>query len=194
MRELCRLHNVPLPSELDSLMLPQPMPGDFLSNYSNLNQEQQAIDDSDPDDIEDGVGESEPESEVDEDLPLEMDDSRNSNKVNERIGFPFFRVFPVCTTVTNSNVVSMWIITLQKDEMEVEHLATLERLRQSQRQDYLKVIIRDQFTVAMDRMKTEANTNGIDVIEFIAGLCIRFSASNRSFNERTAWYLSIGIL
>lgn len=25
--------------------------------------------------------------------------------------------------------------------MEVEHLATLERLRQSQRQDYLKVII-----------------------------------------------------
>ena len=28
---------------------------------------------------------------------------------------------------------------MQKDEMEVEHLATLERLRQSQRQDYLKV-------------------------------------------------------
>lgn len=27
----------------------------------------------------------------------------------------------------------------QKDEMEVEHLATLERLRQNQRQDYLKV-------------------------------------------------------
>lgn len=26
--------------------------------------------------------------------------------------------------------------------MEVEHLATLERLRQSQRQDYLKVIIK----------------------------------------------------
>lgn len=31
------------------------------------------------------------------------------------------------------------MVTLQKDEMEVEHLATLERLRQSQRQDYLKV-------------------------------------------------------
>lgn len=28
---------------------------------------------------------------------------------------------------------------LQKDEMDMEHLATLERLRQSQRQDYLKV-------------------------------------------------------
>lgn len=31
---------------------------------------------------------------------------------------------------------------LQKDEMEVEHLATLERLRQSQRQDYLKVSVK----------------------------------------------------
>ena len=27
----------------------------------------------------------------------------------------------------------------KKDEMEVEHLATLERLRQTQRQDYLRV-------------------------------------------------------
>lgn len=40
--------------------------------------------------------------------------------------------------------------------MEVEHLATLERLRQSQRQDYLKVIIRNQSTSAMNRMKTAA--------------------------------------
>lgn len=62
-------------------MLPQPMPGDFMSNYSHQDQ-QQPIDDSDPDEIEDGVGESEPESEADEDLPLEMDDSRNANKVS----------------------------------------------------------------------------------------------------------------
>lgn len=34
--------------------------------------------------------------------------------------------------------------------MEVEHLATLERLRQSQRQDYLKVI----FILMMDELKT----------------------------------------
>lgn len=33
----------------------------------------------------------------------------------------------------------MLLFSLQKDDMEVEHLATLERLRQSQRQDYLKV-------------------------------------------------------
>lgn len=83
LRELCRLHNVPLPSELDNLMLPQPNPGDFMSNYSHSNQDQQPIEDSDPDEIEDGVGESEPESEADEDLPLEMDDSRNSNKVSQ---------------------------------------------------------------------------------------------------------------
>lgn len=33
----------------------------------------------------------------------------------------------------------LFFFQLQKDEMELEHLATLERLRQSQRQDYLKV-------------------------------------------------------
>jgi ubiquitin-conjugating enzyme E2 Q len=61
--------------------------------------------DTDPEDIEDAVGESE-DSDAEEDLPLELDDGRSANK---------------------------------KDEMEVEHLATLERLRQTQRQDYLRV-------------------------------------------------------
>lgn len=61
--------------------------------------------DTDPEDIEDVVGESE-DSDAEEDLPLELDDGRNANK---------------------------------KDEMEVEQLATLERLRQTQRQDYLRV-------------------------------------------------------
>lgn len=62
--------------------------------------------DSDPEDIEDAVGESDQDSDAEEDLPLELDDGRSANK---------------------------------KDEMEVEHLATLERLRQTQRQDYLRV-------------------------------------------------------
>lgn len=62
-------------------------------------------DDTDPEDIEDVVGESE-DSDGEEDLPLELDDGRSANK---------------------------------KDEMEVEQLATLERLRQTQRQDYLRV-------------------------------------------------------
>jgi ubiquitin-conjugating enzyme E2 Q len=59
---------------------------------------------SDPE--EDNVGESDQDSDAEEDLPLELDDGRSANK---------------------------------KDEMEVEHLATLERLRQTQRQDYLRV-------------------------------------------------------
>lgn len=116
LRELCRLHTVPLPPDLDNLAIPfQPhVPGTpsphqaaHHGGHQLHQQQQQQIDeiDSDCDDIEDVVGESDQESEGEEDLPLEMDDGRNSAK---------------------------------KDEMEVEHLATLERLRQTQRQDYLK--------------------------------------------------------
>ncbi|KAH8287673.1 hypothetical protein KR054_011336 [Drosophila jambulina] len=123
LRELCRLHNVPLPPDIDNLALPLQTPP---PNASPLRCEQRPggggagggvgvggggqhggneETDSDQEDIEDPIGESEQESEGDEDLPLEMDDVRSTNK---------------------------------KDDMEVEHLATLERLRQSQRQDYLK--------------------------------------------------------
>ncbi|KAL9878428.1 ubiquitin-conjugating enzyme E2 Q2 isoform X2 [Glossina fuscipes] len=114
LRELCRLHNVPLPPDIDNLTIPFQLPPP--SSASSLHQQptaaaaveqQQQIEDieSDQDEIEDPVADSEQESEIDEDLPLEMDDVRSANK---------------------------------KDDMEVEHLATLERLRQSQRQDYLK--------------------------------------------------------
>ncbi|XP_031637372.1 ubiquitin-conjugating enzyme E2 Q2 [Contarinia nasturtii] len=102
-RELCRLHNVPLLSELDTLLLPPN--AEFFKATVQQQCEQAAVEDSDAEEIEDATLESEPESEVDEDLSLEMDDGRNANK---------------------------------KDEMDMEHLATLERLRQSQRQDYLK--------------------------------------------------------
>ncbi|XP_030379352.1 ubiquitin-conjugating enzyme E2 Q2 isoform X2 [Scaptodrosophila lebanonensis] len=108
LRELCRLHNVPLPPDLDNLTLPLHTPPPSASPLRcertggpHGNEET----DSDQEEIEDPIGESEQESEGDEDLPLEMDDVRSTNK---------------------------------KDDMEVEHLATLERLRQSQRQDYLK--------------------------------------------------------
>lgn len=40
--------------------------------------------DSDQDEIEDPIGDSEQESEGDEDLPLEMDDGRSANKVNKK--------------------------------------------------------------------------------------------------------------
>lgn len=85
MRELCRLHNVPLPNELDSLLLPpQPeMVRDFhIQQKAAIEQQQAAIDDSDADEIEDAIGESEPESEADEDLSLEMDDGRSASKVS----------------------------------------------------------------------------------------------------------------
>ncbi|XP_053668499.1 ubiquitin-conjugating enzyme E2 Q2 isoform X2 [Anopheles marshallii] len=103
LRELCRQHTVPLPPDLETLKKQQQQQHQQLQ----LQHQQQAIDeiDSDCDDIEDVVGESDQESEGEEDLPLEMDDGRS---------------------------------TAKKDEMEVEHLATLERLRQTQRQDYLK--------------------------------------------------------
>lgn len=55
---------------------------------------------------EEGDG-AEGDSDVEEDLQLEMEDSRQA----------------------------------KADEMGVEHLATLERLRQNQRQDYLKVCV-----------------------------------------------------
>lgn len=134
LRELCRQHTVPLPPDLETLkkafqpnggaagahlhpaaqlhqhgMSPQQLlPAHQQHQQLQLQQQQQqAIDeiDSDCDDIEDVVGDSDQESEGEEDLPLEMDDGRS---------------------------------TAKKDEMEVEHLATLERLRQTQRQDYLK--------------------------------------------------------
>uniref|UniRef100_A0A1L8DT54 Putative ubiquitin-conjugating enzyme e2 q2-like isoform x2 n=1 Tax=Nyssomyia neivai TaxID=330878 RepID=A0A1L8DT54_9DIPT len=118
-RELCRLHNTPLPPDLDNLAMPLQQP-DLPAAVHSLAQ---SIDDneSDGDDLDDVVGESDQESEAEEDLPLEMDDGRSTNK----------------------------------DEMEVEHLATLERLRQSQRQDYLKQGSVSGSVQATDRLMKE---------------------------------------
>lgn len=81
LRELCRLHNVSLPNDVEHLVLPQEAPHDFLLNNA---QPSATIEDSDPEEIEDAIGESEQESEGDEDLPLEMDDGRNANKVRQK--------------------------------------------------------------------------------------------------------------
>lgn len=101
LRELCRLHNVPLPPDIDNLTLPLQTPP---PSASPLRLERSAggggvgggvgggagphgneETDSDQDEIEDPIGESEQESEGDEDLPLEMDDVRNTNKVRQRM-------------------------------------------------------------------------------------------------------------
>jgi len=93
LRELCRLHNVPLPPDIDNLALPLQTPP---PSASPLRCEQRPggggagggggphgneETDSDQEEIEDPIGESEQESEGDEDLPLEMDDVRSTNKV-----------------------------------------------------------------------------------------------------------------
>lgn len=139
LRELSRLHNVPLPSEVDTLLLP-PHADFFKVSNAQHNEQQAAVEDSDAEEIEDATLESEPESEVDEDLSLEMDDGRNANKVSTHI-----HIY-VCNRIIILVELTTWILILkQKDEMDMEHLATLERLRQSQRQDYLKVYPIDTF-------------------------------------------------
>lgn len=105
--ELCSIHSCPLPNEIHQLNTFHSTP--MASSYQHVNNNGKGPmnhDDSDAEDIEDVVGESDQDSDAEEDLPLELDDGRSANK---------------------------------KDEMEVEHLATLERLRQTQRQDYLRV-------------------------------------------------------
>lgn len=107
--ELCSIHSCPLPNEIHQLNTfhSTPMPSSHHVNNNGKGPMKNHDElDSDQDDIEDVVGESDQDSDAEEDLPLELDDGRSANK---------------------------------KDEMEVEHLATLERLRQTQRQDYLRV-------------------------------------------------------
>lgn len=82
LRELCRLHNVTVPNDVENLVLPLLTPPELASNHVHQ-QNTSAIEDSDPEEIEDIIGESEQESEGDEDLPLEMDEGRNANKVIE---------------------------------------------------------------------------------------------------------------
>lgn len=115
-RELCRLHNCPPPPDIDNLTLQFPRPG-FREHQppsphvgsprgNNGHNGLDAAESEDGDeDLEENISDDQEGSDLEEDLPLEMDEGKNTNK---------------------------------KDEMEVEHLATLERLRQNQRQDYLK--------------------------------------------------------
>ena len=100
MIELCKIHSCPLPNEIHQLNTFHSMPTASSHHQSpSVNHH-----DTEPEDNEEIEGDS--DSDVEEDLAIELDDGRNANK---------------------------------KDEMEVEHLATLERLRQTQRQDYLRV-------------------------------------------------------
>lgn len=82
LRELCRLHTVSLPPDIDALTLPLQLPAELsLQRQQQLNKIEDI--ESDTDEMEDAHMESEQEeSEGDEDLPLEMEEGRNVNKVN----------------------------------------------------------------------------------------------------------------
>ncbi|KAK9879016.1 hypothetical protein WA026_003829 [Henosepilachna vigintioctopunctata] len=99
LRELCRLHTIPLHPDIERLHItPTQTTEDRISV--------EAMEDEGLDSDADGEvldSDAEEESDEDEDLAMDMEESRP-----------------------------------KADEMGVEHLAMLERLRQNQRQDYLK--------------------------------------------------------
>lgn len=93
-RELCRLHSVSEPVELERLSL-----GLWSLSMPHNHHQPESLEMDDEEEDED--------NDDDEDLHLEMDEGE----------------------VVSKN---------KAEEMDLEHLATLERLRQNQRQDYLK--------------------------------------------------------
>ncbi|KAG5892092.1 hypothetical protein JTB14_011992 [Gonioctena quinquepunctata] len=101
LRELCRLHTLPEPPDLDRLQLLDPQMTNRISSSGVEAMEDEGLDSDADIEIEDS--DAEEDSDADEDLAMEMEDNRP-----------------------------------KADEMGVEHLATLERLRQNQRLDYLK--------------------------------------------------------
>ncbi|XP_041981063.1 ubiquitin-conjugating enzyme E2 Q2 [Aricia agestis] len=115
LRELCKLHGVPEPPDLDSLSLPvHPAPPQHRVPIVTNGAESGTEEDEE-------MAAEDDESEGEDDLPLEMvDDAARSNK----------------------------------DDMEAEHLLTLERLRQNQRQDYLSGSVSGSLQ-ATDRLMKE---------------------------------------
>lgn len=94
-RELCRLHNLPLPSDLDNLSLQFPGPGTAAAAaaaalpYGNGNaaskHHAEDLESEDADDADDGLAESDQDSDVEDDLPLEMDEGKAAMKVRSII-------------------------------------------------------------------------------------------------------------
>lgn len=84
LRELCRLHGLQLPPELEKLKhaFPHPIPNGFHNGSSHGHQQQQQMDDIDSDDPEEIEVESDQDSEAEEDLQLEVDEAHNTSKVS----------------------------------------------------------------------------------------------------------------
>nr|CAH7728147.1 unnamed protein product [Callosobruchus chinensis] len=107
LKELCRLHAVPEPPDLDRLHIINSQTN-RISTRSSTNSEPMEDEGLDSD----AGGSDAEEDEEEEDV--ETDDADEELAMDMEEGRP------------------------KADEMGVEHLATLERLRQNQRQDYLK--------------------------------------------------------
>lgn len=97
LRELCRLHTVPLPPDLDILTIPLVLPPPVSYQHAQHNNDDI---ESDCDDIDDVVGESDQDSEAEEDLPLEMDDGRNTNKVKNKYNQTEYFICGLCNICT----------------------------------------------------------------------------------------------
>lgn len=107
LKELCRLHAVSEPPDLDRLRISDLLTSDRISNSGLEPMEDEGLDsDADAQDSDGLPADEDSDDGDDEDLGMDMEEGPT--------GRP------------------------KADEMGVEHLATLERLRQNQRQDYLK--------------------------------------------------------
>jgi len=83
------------------------------------------------------------------------------------------------------------------DDMGVEHLATLERLRQNQRQDYLKVSSSQMVHFILQENSQNsvcylsAMTMVVQLLNLFSGFSIWFGSGYRSINERVTRHLPI---
>ncbi|XP_048526618.1 ubiquitin-conjugating enzyme E2 Q2 isoform X2 [Dendroctonus ponderosae] len=124
LKELCRLHAVSEPPDLDRLRLnDQQEIADRISNSGIDQMEDEGLDsDADAQDSDGMTVDDDSDDGDDEDLGMDMEEGSNPRQ--------------------------------KCDEMGVEHLATLERLRQNQRQDYLKGAVTGSVQ-ATDRLMKE---------------------------------------
>lgn len=134
LRDLCDLHKVPLPSELDTLL--SPSIGEPSGVVVQQPSETKTVKDSDADNDQefDAVSlESETYSE-DEDLSMEIEALKNKKKVCH-----FKAYYNCCAFSQEKRTNRVNLASLQNDEIASEHSATLERLEKKQHQKYMTV-------------------------------------------------------
>ncbi|KAI5695766.1 hypothetical protein M8J76_001233 [Diaphorina citri] len=117
-RELCKLHNVPEPPDLDRLLQ---MKNFAIPRAAVTSQKAPSTDEDGMQDEEDEEEDEDNDEDVEEDMHIEMDESDTNKK---------------------------------SDEIDVQYLEKLERLKQTQRQDYMKGAVSGSIQ-ATDRLMKE---------------------------------------